>query len=138
MAFNAVVRDNEMADMNITPLVDVMLVLLVIFMVTMPLRTHSIAIDLPQPGPPVHKPVASPILLRIQADGQLTWNGSALPISTLEATMKVEAARYPNPAEQPFLNIDTDNDARYDKLTTVLASAKNAGLVRIGFVENER
>ncbi len=126
----------RMADMNITPLVDVMLVLLIIFMVTMPLRTYGIGIDLPQAGPPVPPPVARPIDVKIDAAGQITWNGSSMPLSALQGAMKIEAGRYSDPFQQPVVQIDTDKDARYDDLANVLSSARNAGLVRIGFVDN--
>ncbi len=97
MAFAIGNNRSRMVNMNITPLVDVMLVLLIIFMVTMPLRTNSIRVDLPQPGPLQKLSNAKPIALRIDADGQIGWNGSALPLNSLEATMKVEAERYTDP-----------------------------------------
>ncbi len=138
MAFNSFSGGgSRMADMNITPLVDVMLVLLIIFMVTMPLRTYPIGIDLPQRNviqPPT--PPATPIRLRIDAAGQVAWNGSDLPMSALRDTMSIEAGRYADPMKQPVIEIDADKDAQYDVLATVLATAKNAGLVRIGFVDN--
>ena len=136
MAFSSYSNVGRMADMNITPLVDVMLVLLIIFMVTMPLRTYGIAIDLPQAGPPIPPPDASPIDLKIDAAGQISWNGSSLPLSALQDAMKIEAGRYSDPLQQPVIRIDTDKDARYDVLANVLAAAKNAGLIRIGFVDN--
>jgi biopolymer transport protein ExbD len=123
-----------MADMNITPLVDVMLVLLIIFMVTMPLKTYGIGMDLPV-GPPQQQPTAQPIDLKIDAGGQITWNGSSMPLNALQGAMKIEAERYSDPKLQPVIRIDTDNNARYDALTNVLATARNAGLVRIGFVD---
>jgi len=135
MAFSSYSTIGRMTDMNITPLVDVMLVLLIIFMVTMPLRTYGIGMDLPA-GPPQRQPTAQPIDLKIDAEGEITWNGSALPLSALQGTMKIEAERYSDPMQQPVIRIDADKDARYDALTNVLATAKNAGLVRIGFVDN--
>jgi biopolymer transport protein ExbD len=136
MAFNNDSGGGRMVSMNITPLVDVMLVLLIIFMVTMPLRTYPIGVDLPQAGPPQPQPTARPIALKIGADGQLAGNGSALPMSALRDTMMVEAERYADPLQQPLIQIDTDKDAQYDSLARVLATAKNAGLIRIGFVDN--
>ncbi len=137
MAFKSATSSiRQMADMNITPLVDVMLVLLILFMVTMPLKTYGIGVDLPQAGPYVKPPVASPIDLKIDADGQITWNGSALPLNALQGAMRIEAERYSDPMQQPVIQIDTDKDARYDVLAKVLATARNAGLIRIGFVDN--
>jgi len=135
MAFSSYSNIGRMADMNITPLVDVMLVLLIIFMVTMPLRTYGIGVDLPQ-GPPQSQTPAQPIDLKIDAGGQITWNGSPLPLSALQGAMKIEAERYNDPKQQPVIRIDTDKDARYDVLANVLSSAKNAGLIRIGFVDD--
>ena len=137
MAFSNDSRRNRMAEMNITPLVDVMLVLLIIFMVTMPLRTYPLLVDLPQSGPvpPVH-PKAAPISLRIDANGRIAWNGSDLPMSALNGAMTVEAQRYADPMQQPVIRIDADKDAQYSVLAEVLANARNAGLIKIGFVDN--
>ena len=136
MAFSVDRNAGRMVDMNITPLVDVMLVLLIIFMVTMPPRTYGIGVGLPQYTPHVIPPSAEPIALRIDSAGQLTWNGSPLPMSALEATMKVEAARYTQPKDQPVIQIDADKDSRYEALARVLATARNAGLIRVGFVDD--
>jgi biopolymer transport protein ExbD len=137
MAFSSDNTVRPMVEMNITPLVDVMLVLLIIFMVTMPLRTYPIRTDLPQRGviqPP--RPPATPIRLKINSSGEVVWNGTALPMSALSDTMKIEAERYADPLLQPVIEIDTDKDAQYDALANVLATARNAGLVRIGFVDS--
>ncbi len=136
MAFAIGNNRSRMVNMNITPLVDVMLVLLIIFMVTMPLRTNAIRVDLPQPGPLQKLSNAKPIALKIDAEGQIAWNGSSMPLNSLEATMKVEAERYTDPLDQPVIQIDTDKDAQFDALAKVLATAKNAGLIKIGFVDN--
>lgn len=137
MAFSSDNAVRPMVEMNITPLVDVMLVLLIIFMVTMPLRTYPLGIDLPQRGPvePL-RPSATPIRLKIDSSGELAWNGTALPMSALSDTMTIEAERYADPLLQPVIEIDTDKDAQYDTLAKVLAIARNAGMVRIGFVDS--
>ena len=126
-----------MADINVTPLVDVMLVLLIIFMVTAPTLSYPIDIDLPQKSttPPPPTPPKEPISLRIDAAGQVYWNESAQPISALQGLMEVEVNR--DPANQPALEIDTSPDADYGVLAKVLASAKNAGMIKIGFVQNQ-
>ena len=137
MAFSSDSSNSRMVDMNITPLVDVMLVLLIIFMVTMPLRTYAISMDLPQHSPIVPPPQsAPPIRLKIDAAGQIMWNGSGLSMNALRDTMEVEAERYADPMRQPVIEIDTDRDAHYEVLARVLATAKNAGLMKIGFVDN--
>src|SRR5271154_6947284 len=102
MAFSNDNAVGPMVEMNITPLVDVMLVLLIIFMVTMPLRTYPIGVDLPQrtvdPPPP---PRVAPIHLKIDAAGQILWNGSELSMAALRDTMRVEAGLYADPMQQP-------------------------------------
>jgi biopolymer transport protein ExbD len=126
-----------MADINVTPLVDVMLVLLIIFMVTAPTLSYPIDIDLPQKSttPPPPTPPKEPISLRIDAAGQVYWNEAAQPISALQGLMEVEVNR--DPTNQPALEIDTSPDADYGVLAKVLASAKNAGMIKIGFVQNQ-
>lgn len=137
MAFSSGNSGGPMVDMNVTPLVDVLLVLLIIFMVTMPPMTYPIGVDLPVPSTKPPPPTqAQPIDLKINAGGDITWNGSLMPVKGLEGVMKVEAQRYDDPLKQPVIQIDTDKDAQYDTLAQVLAAAKNAGLVKIGFVDN--
>ena len=138
MAFSSGGGSGPMADINVTPLVDVMLVLLIIFMVTAPTLSYPIDIDLPQKSlnpPPQTKEPPEPIKLRIDASGQVYWNEAAQPISALESLMEVEVNR--DPTNQPALEIDTSPDADYGVLAKVLASAKNAGMIKIGFVQNQ-
>jgi biopolymer transport protein ExbD len=136
MAFSSGNTGGPMADINVTPLVDVLLVLLIIFMVTAPAMTYQIQVDLPQPSKvPPPPQIATPIDLKIDAGGQITWNNSQVPMNALEGVMKVEAERYTKVADQPVINIDTNQDAQYDILAKVLATAKNAGLIKIGFVD---
>ncbi len=125
-----------MCDINVTPLVDVMLVLLIIFMVTAPILSYPIDIDLPQRSltpPPEQKNPPEPIDLRIDASGQVYWNDSPVPLSALRNMMEAEVERDPN--NQPTLQIDTNDDADYGILARVLASARNAQLQKIGFVK---
>jgi biopolymer transport protein ExbD len=136
MAFSSGGGSGPMADINVTPLVDVMLVLLIIFMVTAPTLSYPIDIDLPQKStnpPPQLKEPPPPIALRIDASGQVYWNEAAQPISALQNLMEVEVNR--DPTNQPQLEIDTSPDADYGVLAKVLASAKNAGMIKIGFVQ---
>jgi len=122
-----------MSSMNVTPLVDVMLVLLIIFMVTAPLLSRPINIELPQPGPQKvdREQLPEPIHLRIGALGDLYWNDVPLPASALQPSLQLEAAR----AVQPTLILDTSPDADYQYMAQVLAVAKDARLRRIGFAE---
>ena len=132
MAYSATSQDRTLADINITPLVDVMLVLLVIFMIAAPTLSHRIELNLPQPGPDLAPPT-EPIRLRIDAAGQAYWNEAAQPLSVLQGLMSVEVQRHP--ANQPLLQIDASADADYGVIAKVLASAKNADMQKIGFVQ---
>ena len=138
MAFSSGGGSGPMADINVTPLVDVMLVLLIIFMVTAPTLSYPIDIDLPQKSltpPPQTREPPPPIALRIDASGQVYWNEAAQPVSALQNLMEVEVQR--DPTNQPQLEIDTSPDADYGVLAKVLAAAKNAGMIKIGFVQKQ-
>jgi len=137
MAFSSNSGGGPMADINVTPLVDVMLVLLIIFMVTAPALSYPIPVELPQPSsvppPPGNPP--EPIKIHIDAGGTVSWNGSPTPLSTLQAQFDVESARAEGDVgKQPTIEIETDPDAEYDTLAKVLSRAKNADLVKISFV----
>lgn len=131
MAFGDRSTHDAEARINITPLVDVMLVLLVIFMVTAPVVSRTIPMDLPQPGPrPLLPP--EPVNLRIAASGELFWNGSPTPLSALPAMMEAEVRR--DPRHPPLLQVDASDDSDYGVVAKVLAAANNAGMERVGFV----
>ena len=137
MAFSSSGGSGPLADINVTPLVDVMLVLLIIFMVTLPIQSVPVDVDLPQKTlnpPPQPKEPPDPISLRIDAAGQVFWNNTPTPVNALQTMMKTEVER--DPTNQPTLEIDTSDDADYGVLAKVLASAKNAEMVKIGFVQN--
>ena len=137
MAFASNSGGGPMADINVTPLVDVMLVLLIIFMVTMPIQSVPVDVDLPQKTlnpPPQPKDPPDPISLRIDAAGQVFWNNTPTPVNALQTMMKTEVER--DPTNQPTLEIETSDDADYGVLAKVLAAAKNAEMVKIGFVQN--
>lgn len=125
-----------MADMNVTPLVDVMLVLLIIFMVTAPITSYPIDINIPQPSPnstPPENP-PPPISLRIDASGVVFWDNAATQMDQLEQVMKAVVQR--DPTNQPQVQMDVNSDAQYQVLAKVLAAAKNADLQKIGFVQD--
>ena len=136
MAFSSGGGKGPMADINVTPLVDVMLVLLIIFIVTAPVMTYPIDVDLPQrvinPPPQLREP-PPPIDLRIDASGQVTWNNNPVQVSALQSMMENEVQR--DPTNQPLLQIDANPDAQYNVMAKVLASAKNAQMLKIGFVQ---
>ena len=129
-------KGQPMADINVTPLVDVMLVLLIIFIVTAPIVTYPIEVDLPQRvinPPPQLKDPPPPIDLRIDASGQVNWNNS--PVATSELQAKMESEVQKDPTNQPELRIDANPDAQYDVMAKVLAAAKNSRMQKIGFVQ---
>ena len=119
-----------MAEINVVPLVDVMLVLLVIFIVTAPLLTHSVKIDLPKASssPNITRP--EHVQLGIREDGSLHWNGTPVPMAELESNFSAAAMLQP----QPELHIRADREVRYERVAQVMSAAAKAGLVRIGFV----
>ena len=131
-------KGQPMADINVTPLVDVMLVLLIIFIVTAPVMTYPIDVDLPQrvinPPPQLREP-PPPIDLRIDASGQVTWNNNPVQVSALQSMMENEVQR--DPTNQPLLQIDANPDSQYDVMAKVLAAAKHAQMLKIGFVQQE-
>jgi biopolymer transport protein ExbD len=125
-----------MADINVTPLVDVMLVLLIIFIVTAPIMTYPIDVDLPQrvinPPPQLRDP-PPPIDLRIDASNQIFWNNSPVAVTALPQMMENEVQR--DPTNQPELRIDANPDSEYEVMAKVLAAAKNSDMKKIGFVQ---
>ena len=134
MAASAFDREQPtLAQINITPLVDVMLVLLVIFMIAAPALSHPITLDSPGRAPDrTEAEPPPPIELRIDAAGGLYWNGDPLPLSALRQALAAEIAR--DPRNMPTLRIDASGDADYGVVAKVLAAAKNAQATRIAFV----
>jgi len=120
-----------MAEINVTPLVDVMLVLLIIFMITAPLMSHKIRIDLPQANPNVQQEnPPEPIDLAIKENGDLFWNDEPVTDAILQAQLRVAAQKSP----QPELQIRADKPTQWQKIATVMAEAKAAGMVKLGFM----
>ncbi|MHB9101302.1 MAG: ExbD/TolR family protein [Sulfuricella sp.] len=123
--------DNEpLAEINMVPLIDVMLVLLIIFMVTAPLLTHAVKVELPKAtsAPNLTKP--DNVQLAIDADSRVFWNGEAVSAEQVSERMAVAAARQP----QPELHIRAERTTPYEKVAQVMSEAARQGLVRIGFV----
>ena len=125
-----------MSEINVTPLIDVMLVLLIIFIVTAPIMTYPIDVDLPQrvinPPPQLKEPPA-PIDLKIDASNQITWNNNPVSVTALQNMMEEEVQK--DPTNQPELRIDANPDSEYEVMAKVLAAAKNAQMQKIGFVQ---
>ena len=120
-----------MIEMNMTPLVDVLLVLIIMFIITVPIQSHAVKLDLPQGSAlPSH---GQRNLLTIAPDGIARWNGVAADDATLMATLRASQAMLP----QPELHLRPDAMARYERVDEVLAMTKRAEITRMGFVGNE-
>jgi len=132
--FNQGAQNAPMAEINMIPLIDVMLVLLVIFIITAPLLTHSVKIDLPKASsnPTLTKP--DNIQLAVQADGDIYWNGEHVDLATMNARMAAAAKLKP----QPEVHIRADATTQYQKVATVMSAAARAGLTRIGFITDPK
>ncbi len=124
-------HDQPMAEINTTPLVDVMLVLLVIFIITAPLLTHAIRVDLPGAQAPVDVPDPGTVTLSIDADGTIYWNEDAITGEELLAARLAEAAAR-SPA--PRLQLRADRETRFQRIADLMAAVQAAGLPGIGFV----
>ena len=120
-----------MSEINTTPLVDVMLVLLIIFMICAPLMTQSITVNLPRAVGATTDEKPEAVNLSVNAQGQLSWSGETLPDDTiLQQYLLQLAAKQP----QPELHLMADKDVRYERVAQVMAMAREAGVTRMGFV----
>ena len=136
MAISAGNDDGEpMMEMNTTPLIDVMLVLLIMFIITIPIQTHAVKVDLPvndgAPPPPVD-PIKNKIT--IQPNGLIAWNGTPVNEVTLRQYLDQSATIQP----EPELQFQPDPQARYDVVDQVLAVIKRSNITKLGFVGNEQ
>jgi biopolymer transport protein ExbD len=132
MAFSSGSGGGVMAEINVTPLVDVMLVLLIIFMITAPLAQHKIKVELPIAAlakPPDDAP-SHPITLSVKDNGELYWNDEPITEAAMQAQLRVAAQRTP----QPELQIRADRDTEYQIVASVMSDAKGAGMVKVGFI----
>lgn len=123
-------QQDVISDINMTPLVDVMLVLLIIFMVTVPVLTHSVRIELPRAS--VHEQLAKPrtITLSVDKDAVLRWDTEVLSRDELERRLKDRAADSP----QPDIHIRGDRTVGYEHVMHIMAAVQRAGLTKIGFI----
>ncbi|MBI3480209.1 MAG: biopolymer transporter ExbD [Nitrosomonadales bacterium] len=129
-SFDSRHHQGPMAEINVVPLVDVMLVLLVVFIITAPLLTNAVKIDLPKAAssPNITKP--EHIEIAIRADGSLYWSGERIDKQSLPARFAQEANKQP----QPELHIRADRLTHYELVAQVMSAAAKSGLIRIGFV----
>jgi biopolymer transport protein ExbD len=121
-------HSTPMAEINTTPLVDVMLVLLIIFMITAPLLAHKIKIDLPQASTVLLEEKPDTIVIALMPDGTMFLNDVSIDRVTLQRRLGAEAQRKP----QPELHLHVDRTTQFQLLATVMADAQNAGMVKVG------
>jgi biopolymer transport protein ExbD len=128
-------KEGPLSEINMTPLIDVMLVLLIIFIITIPSQTHAVKIDNPRPPPPNFVPPPPPevIDLQIDFDGTLLWNKTPVDRPTMQGYISTEAVKDP----QPEVHITVDKFAKYEIVAQTLADLQHRGLKKIGFVNND-
>jgi biopolymer transport protein ExbD len=123
---------NSYSDINMTPLIDVMLVLLIIFIITIPSQTHAVKIDNPSHSPP--RPTSPEVIdLSIDFDGTLLWNKTPVDRATMQGYISQEATKSP----QPEVHITVDKFSKYEIVAQTLADLQHRGLQKIGFVNND-
>ena len=122
--------DEVMNEINMTPLVDVMLVLLIIFIITVPVMKHAVPVDLPRASNEREVIKPETIRLSVTADGKYHWNETTISDEELEPRLQAEAQKDP----QPDLHIRGDKDVRYERVAQAMAAAQRAGVRKIGFV----
>jgi biopolymer transport protein ExbD len=128
--FNDNKNQSPMADINVTPMVDVMLVLLVIFIITAPLFTHAIKLDLPKAQSSAAPEKPETISLSINAEGAIFWNNDPVAQPDLGARLAAAAQKQP----QPDLQLRADKSTRYEVIAQVMSAAQANGLTKLGFV----
>ncbi|MDT3671967.1 MAG: biopolymer transporter ExbD [Aromatoleum sp.] len=123
-------RGAPMSEINMVPLIDVMLVLLIVFMITAPLLTHAVKIDLPTAASAANNEKPETVTLAVDEAGVLYWNDRRIEDAEL-ATRLAEAAAKP---VQPELHLRADRETRYQKLAEIMSAARQAGIQKMGFV----
>ena len=132
--FNTNQHSAPMAEINVTPMVDVMLVLLVIFIITAPLFTHAIKLDLPSAQSAPAQPKPQTVTISINAEGKLFWDNAPVTRTELDARMQEAARQQP----QPELHLRADKSTRYEILAQVMAAAQTKGLTKLGFITDPK
>ncbi|MBW7944897.1 MAG: biopolymer transporter ExbD [Sphingomonadaceae bacterium] len=125
----------EMVDINTTPLIDVMLVLLIMFIITIPIQTHAVKLDLPSNQTQPQNSQVDPVINRVSIDflNTIYWNDQEVDLATLRSYFNDAARMEP----QPEIHLKPDALTRYDVVNNVMAQAQMAGVTKIGFVGNE-
>ncbi len=137
MSFQTTDFDDDgevMSEINMTPLVDVMLVLLIIFIITVPVINHAVKLDLPKASSQPEEIRPEKIQLSIRADGTLGWNGETLAADLLDDRLAAAATRQP----QPELHLQIDRQTEYDHVARLLSAASRHGLGKVAFVTEPR
>ena len=129
-SFNPQRQPSMMSDINVTPMVDVMLVLLVIFIITAPMLTQSVKLDLPQAQAEASAQQFEAVTIAIDAAGAVYWNDEAVGADGLDDLMAEAALMDP----QPELQLRADKNTRYEVVAQVMAAAQSKGLTKLGFV----
>ena len=126
---NASGEGEVMVEMNTTPLIDVMLVLLTLLIITLPIQTHAVKLDMPSGA--INPPTVTPetVELGVDFDGSITWNGQTIDRGTMDAYFEDAAKKNP----QPEIHVNPNRLAKYDAVAKVLADAQRLGVVHIGF-----
>jgi biopolymer transport protein ExbD len=122
--------DEVMNEINMTPMVDVMLVLLIIFIITVPVMKHAVNIDLPKASNVPQDAKPETIRLSVDAAGDYYWNENKVTDAALQLQLKAAASQNP----QPELHIRGDKAVRYERVATAMAAAQQAGIKKIGFI----
>ena len=134
MAFSSGNSAGPMADINVTPLVDVMLVLLIIFIITAPMMSHKVQVDLPQANliqdPETAEKRKNPITIAVTEDGSLYWNDEPITKESMEARFATEAQKTP----QPPLNLRGDRTTKMRVINDLTKVAQEQGMLDVGFV----
>jgi biopolymer transport protein ExbD len=131
MAFSIQDQEEDMlSEINMIPLIDVMLVLLIVFMITVPVMKHAVDVALPQASSQVSQDKPDTIKLSISAQGQFHWNDQAVSDEELQTLLTEAASAEP----QPELHIRGDKDVRYERVAQAMSAAQRAGIKQLGFV----
>jgi biopolymer transport protein ExbD len=135
MAMSPVQNEDVMIDINTTPLIDVMLVLLIMLIVTIPVQTHAVKLDMPQGNPPPVAVQPEVVRLEIDFDGTIYWNGTVLPDrAALETYLRAASQKDP----QPEIHLAPNKLVKYAYVAMVLAESQRLGVTRIGLVGGEQ
>ena len=130
MAMSSGTAEGEvMVEMNTTPLIDVMLVLLVLLIVTLPVQTHAVKLDMPAPNSTPPSVIPETVELGVDFDGTITWNNVPVDRATMDAYFEDAAKKNP----QPEIHVSPNRLAKYDAVARVLADAQRLGATHIGF-----